>query len=77
MKNKGQMTLIGIIMTLIGLIAIALVFMPIYKDLVANNTADFNTGETLLFKSLGVIVLLGLVMSILWYSSGQRERVYQ
>jgi len=77
MKNKGQMTLIGIMMTLVALIVISLVFMPIYKDIAANNTADFNTGETLLFNSLGVILILGLVMSILWYSSAQRERVYQ
>ena len=77
MRNKGQMTLIGVIMTLIGLIAISLVFMPIYKDMVENYTSGWNSGETVLFKSLGLIVLLGLVMSILWYSSAQRERVYQ
>jgi len=77
MKNKGQMTLIGIMMTLVALIVISLVFMPIYKDIALNHTADFNTGETLLFNSLGVILILGLVMSILWYSSAQRERVYQ
>jgi len=74
---KGQMTIIGIITTLIGLIVIALVFMPIYKDIVENSTAGWNSGELLLFKSLGLILILGLVMSILWYSSAQRERVYQ
>ena len=76
-KSKGQMTLIGIISVLISLIMISLVFMPIYKDLVANSTSGWNSGETLLFRSLGVILLLGLVMGILWYSSAVRERVYQ
>ena len=71
--KKGQMTLIGIIQVLIGLFVLAVVFFPIYKNLVANYTSGFNSGETLLFGSLGVIVLLGLVMSVLWYSSAQRQ----
>ena len=77
MKNKGQMTIIGLLMTLVALVVFSLVFMPIYQDLVANHTAGWNTSETTLFSSLGLIVLVAILIGILWYASSVRERVFQ
>lgn len=73
-RSKGQMTIFGIGMALVALILFSVVFMPIYKNLVANYTSGWDTGELFLFRSLGFIVLLSIVLGVIYYASPIRER---
>jgi len=73
-KNKGQITIVGVITTLITTIVVALAFMPIYKDLVENSTAGWNTSELLIFQSIGVVLILGIIIGLLNFASVVRER---
>jgi len=73
-KNKGQLTIIGVITTLITLIIVALAFMPVYKNLVENNTAGWSNSELLIFQSLGVVMLVSIIIGMLNFASVVRER---
>ena len=74
MRNKGQMTIIGVITTLITLVVVSLAFMPVYKNIVENNTAGWGNSELLIFQSIGVVLILGIIIGILNFSSVVRER---
>ena len=73
---KGQLNVMSIILVLIMLIVASLGFMPIYKDLVANHTAGWTNSESLVFSSLGVILILTIIISLLSYAQGNRQQVY-
>jgi len=73
-RNKGQMTIIGVITTLITLVVVSLAFMPVYKNIVENNTAGWGNSELLIFQSIGVVLILGIIIGILNFSSVVRER---
>jgi len=73
---KGQVVIIGLIMSLIALIIVSLVFMPIYKDLVENQTSGWNNAESLVFKSIGAFVILVIVIGLLNTVVGYRERQF-
>jgi len=74
MKKKGQMTIIGVITTLITLVVVSLAFMPIYKNIVENQTAGWNSSELMIFQSIGVVMVLGIIIGILNFASVVRER---
>jgi len=74
MKNKGQMTIIGVITTLITLVVVSLAFMPVYKNIVENNTAGWNSSEVLIFSSIGVVMILSIIIGLLNYAAVVREQ---
>lgn len=73
---KGQLNVMSVISVLILLIVVALGFMPLYKDMVANHTAGWTNSETLIFSSLGIILILAIILSLLSYTQGSRQQVY-
>ena len=74
MKNKGQMTIIGVITTLITLVVVSLAFMPVYKNIVENSTAGWNSSEVLIFSSIGVVMILSIIIGLLNYAAVVREQ---
>jgi len=74
---KGQLNVMSVIMVLILLIVASLGFMPVYKDLVENHTSGWTNTETLVFSSLGIILILSIIISLLSYAQGNRMQYYQ
>ena len=72
-KMKGQLTLVGILLAVIGLMGLVVV-SPIILNAVENGTSGWDSMSLLAVRSILPILVVCLIIGILSYGSPQRER---
>lgn len=72
MKNKAQFTFVGVIVVFVTLI-IFMVMYPILNEFITTYSANMDTTTATLLKLVPFFMLVGIVLSILFYITPHYE----
>lgn len=76
MNSKGQVTIIGLFMIFVTLVAYAGI-SPVLNTFIDNISAGTDPMTGTLFKLIPTVFVIGLIASIFVYSRPEREIVYR